>query len=129
MLGLPMEAHEVTRQILNESFPYEDILHRWANGEDAEWPPLEDDLANQLPELRFNLGAKVECRIGPDEITGWAKGTVIQLWYREESWAEGSFAPYKILLDDGREIFAPGDVEMVVRAQRDTNAHQGFFSR
>jgi len=119
MLGLPMEAHEVTLEILEENFPYGEVLEKWHKGEEAEWPPMDDDMAtDQLPELRFSVGQKVECRIGPDEVTGWAKGSVKQLWYREQGWAEGSFAPYKISLDDGRDIFAPGDVDMVIRAQK-----------
>jgi hypothetical protein len=31
-----------------------------------------------------------------------------------------AFAPYKIELDDGRNIFAPGDMDQVIR--RDPNA-------
>ena len=117
MLGLPMEAYEVSREILEENFPYGQVLEKWSRGEEADWPPLEDDMLDELPSLRFGVGTMVECRIGPDEVTGWAKGTVKQLWYREQGWAEGSFAPYKVQLDDGREIFAPGDVEMVIRLQ------------
>mmetsp|Transcript_23110 Transcript_23110/g.33818 ORF Transcript_23110/g.33818 Transcript_23110/m.33818 type:complete len:196 (+) Transcript_23110:118-705(+) len=121
MLGLPMEAKDVTKQVLLELFPYDDVLVKWANGQDADWPPLDDDLDDmeaQLPALRFNVGQKVECRIGPDEVTGWAPGTITQLWYREQDWAEGSFAPYKVTLDTGMDIFAPGDVEMVIRARK-----------
>jgi hypothetical protein len=117
MMGLPLEAHEVTKELLQENFPYEEILVKWSKGEDADWPPLEA-MMDQLPSLRFDVGQRVECRIGPDEVTGWAKGTITQLWYREQGWAEGSFAPYKIRLDDGRDIFAPGDVDMVIRAEK-----------
>ena len=117
MMGLPMEAHEVTIEIIKENFPYGDVLEKWSKGEEAEWPPM-DMMTDQLPDLRFDVGQKVECRVGPDEVTGWAKGTVAQQWYREQGWAEGSFAPYKIDLDDGRAIFAPGDVDMVIRAQK-----------
>ncbi|GFH57899.1 hypothetical protein CTEN210_14375 [Chaetoceros tenuissimus] len=117
MMGLPLEAHEVTKEILEENFPYGEVLEKWAKGEDAEWPPMED-MMGQLPELRFDVGDKVECRVGADEVTGWAKGEVIQLWYREQGWQDGSFAPYKIRLDDGRDIFAPADVDQVIRAQK-----------
>jgi len=116
-MGLPMEAREVTEEILKEDFPYTDVLEKWSRGEEADWPPMEA-MTDQLPDLRFEVGQKVECRIGPDEVTGWAKGKVMQLWYREDGWADGSFAPYKIMLDDGRDIFAPGDVDMVIRAQK-----------
>jgi hypothetical protein len=102
---------------LEENFPYGEVLEKWFLGQEADWPPL-DDMDAHLPELRFEVGQKVECRIGPDEVTGWAKGVVKQLWYREQGWADGSFAPYKVSLEDGRLIFAPGDVDMVIRAQK-----------
>ena len=119
MVGLPMEAHAVTKELLADSFPYQEVLEKWSRGEEADWPPMEA-MMDELPSLRFDVGQKVECRIGPDEITGWAKGTIIQLWYRETGWAEGSFAPYKIKLENGMEIFAPGDVDMVIRAQKES---------
>ncbi len=125
MMGLPMMAKEVTLNHIREQFPPNDVLLKWHRGEEVDWPPIDDlDVDDGtaglgLPELRFDVEQKVECRIGPDEITGWAKGVVKQLWYREVDWAEGSYAPYKIMLDDGREIFAPGDVDMVIRAQKE----------
>mmetsp|Transcript_51065 Transcript_51065/g.76521 ORF Transcript_51065/g.76521 Transcript_51065/m.76521 type:complete len:124 (+) Transcript_51065:486-857(+) len=118
MMGLPMEAREVTKELLLDSFPTEEVLTKWSRGEDAEWPPYEeDDLFNDagLPQLRFDVGQKVECRIGPDPVTGWAPGTISQLWYREPNWPPNSVAPYKVQLDDGRNIFAPGDVDQVIR--------------
>jgi hypothetical protein len=107
MFGLPMEAKEVTKQDLEHMFPPQPILEKWHAGEDAEWPPQEEP-----PELRFSIGTKVECRVGPAD---WAKGTVAQLWYREPQWPEGSFAPYKIRLDDGRDIYAPADMDQIIR--------------
>lgn len=118
MMGLPMEAREVTKEVLLESYPTEDVLTKWSKGEDAEWPPYEedeyDDETNR-PKLRFEVGQKVECRVGPDPETGWAPGEVVQLWYREASWPPNSMAPYQIQLDDGRLIFAPGDMDQVIR--------------
>lgn len=110
-LGLPMYAHEVSKEELVSKFPTSDILEAWYRGEDAEWPPTE----NLLPQLRFEVGTKVLCRIGPDAERDWAPGTIMQLWYAEKDWPEGSFAPYKVKLDDGRQIFAPGDMDQVVR--------------
>lgn len=119
MMGLPMEAREVTLNHIREQFPPDHVLVKWHNGEEVDWPPIDDGMDDLgLPDLRFEVGQKVECRVGPDEITGWAKGVVKQLWYREVDWAEGSYAPYKIMLDDDRELFAPGDVDMVIRAQK-----------
>jgi len=112
VLGFPMEAYEVTQEELKAKFPTKDVLEKWQKGEEAEWPPFEE---TELPELRFAIGTKVFCRIGPDAETDWAKGEVVQLWYTEKNWPPGSFAPYKIKLDDGRQIFAPGDMDAVIK--------------
>jgi len=119
MLGLPMESNEVTDEELAEAFPPEEILRKWFHGQDAEWPPDNSNAMEEgtLPQLRFDVGDKVLCRIGPDAITGWAKGTIVQLWYRESSWPAGNWAPYKVQLDDGRNIFAPGDLEQIIKKQ------------
>ena len=108
MFSLPMEPKEVTREVLEDSFPTADVLEKWSHGEEAEWPPL-----SELPqELRFSLGTFVLCRVGPDQ---WEAGTISQLWYRENQWPEGAYAPYQIVLDDGRAIFAPFDSDQVIR--------------
>lgn len=108
MIGLPMEAKEVTDEEIEQHFPPHRILEKWYKGEEAEWPEPEP--------LRFIVNQKVLCRVGP---TSWAPGTVQQLWYREPSWPPQSFAPYKIRLDDGRDIFAPADMDQVIRLNPD----------
>jgi len=123
MMGLPFEAKDVTKVTLIEAFPTPQVLAAWARGEDAEWPPIEefedsdddDNFNDQRPRLRFEVGKRVACRIGPDPVTGWAPGKVVQLWYREPTWPANSWAPYKIELEDGRNIFAPGDVDQIIR--------------
>ena len=120
MMGIPLEAKDVSKEALLECFPTEDVLNAWSRGEDAEWPPMDDyDDDNmdftQKPQLRFSVGQRVVCRVGPDPVKGWAPGKVIQLWYREPTWPPNSLAPYKIELDDGRNIFAPGDVDQIIR--------------
>eukprot|EP00588_Corethron_pennatum_P008868 CAMPEP_0194275260 /NCGR_PEP_ID=MMETSP0169-20130528/8146_1 /TAXON_ID=218684 /ORGANISM="Corethron pennatum, Strain L29A3" /LENGTH=225 /DNA_ID=CAMNT_0039018681 /DNA_START=49 /DNA_END=726 /DNA_ORIENTATION=- len=101
------------------------------SGEEGYWPPFpeyeeeeeeneeEEDFGDpdalNRPPLRFIIGEAVQCRMGPDPVTGWAGGKVLRLWYRERNWPPGQLAPYHILLDDGREIFAPADVEQVIR--------------
>lgn len=110
-MGIPNYAHKVTKEELQAKFPTKDILQKWHQGEMAEWPPTEP----QLPELRFDVGTRVSCRIGPDPERDWMYGVITQLWYAEQSWPEGSYAPYKVQLDDGRKIFAPGDIDQVIR--------------
>ena len=115
MTALAMEAKEITKQELQNSFPTSDVLVKWSKGEDADWPPINSTVG--MPSLRFDVGQKVLCRIGPDINKDWAPGTVILLWYREITWPEGSYAPYKVKLDDGRDIFAPADMDQVIRKQ------------
>lgn len=116
MLGIPLESKDVTKEALLDLFPTTPVLAAWARGEEAEWPPLDDDEPDtERPRLRFEVGRRVACRVGPDPVTGWAPGLVVQLWYHEDSWPADSWAPYKIELDDGRNIFAPGDVDQIIR--------------
>jgi len=68
------------------------------------------------PELRFDVGTKVQCRTGRgDGEDGWSNGTVVKIWYRETQWPRGRTAPYQIKLDDGALIFAPMDDDRVIR--------------
>ena len=115
IFGLPMEAKDVTKEDVAGSFPTKEVLEKWHKGEDADWPPMEEPGQMGMPQLRFELGTKVQCRIGPDAERDWASGVIVMLWYRESTWPPGSFAPYKIKLDDGREIFAPGDMDQIIR--------------
>ena len=72
----------------------------------------------EFGDLRFVVGSRVECRIGEDPVTGWAAGAVVQLMYREANWPEGVCAPYQVQLDDERLIFAPHDIDQVIRAEQ-----------
>ena len=123
-MGLPMEAKEVTPEELERVFPPAEILEKWHRGEEAEWPPNEpewdEEGAGGMPQLRFEVGQKVLCRVGPGlGPDAWSAGTIVQLWYREANWPPGSWAPYKIRLDDGRDIFAPGDLDQVIKTNPD----------
>mmetsp|Transcript_8884 Transcript_8884/g.13078 ORF Transcript_8884/g.13078 Transcript_8884/m.13078 type:complete len:194 (-) Transcript_8884:168-749(-) len=119
MTGIPAEAQDVREEDVKHAMPTEEVLQAWSEGKEAEWPPDVDDVADDMederPQLRFEVGQKVECRIGNDPVTGWAGGEIIQLWYREQGWPPNAWAPYKILLDDGRNIFAPADIDQVIR--------------
>mmetsp|Transcript_23889 Transcript_23889/g.40565 ORF Transcript_23889/g.40565 Transcript_23889/m.40565 type:complete len:187 (-) Transcript_23889:1396-1956(-) len=117
MLGLPMHPNDVTKELLEKSFPTEDVLRKWFRGEEADWPPERYD-DGEMPGLRFEVGTRVECRIGPSQ---WAPGHISQLWYRESNWPPDSWAPYRIRLDDGRDIFAPGDMDQIIRKERTDN--------
>ena len=85
---------------------------------------IEDDLrksraalrARETP-LRFKVGSRVKCCGGPNH---WESGTVIKLWYTEDSFAQGYYAPYQVELDEGRLIFAPEDSDACVRSEAAT---------
>jgi enamine deaminase RidA (YjgF/YER057c/UK114 family) len=63
------------------------------------------------PLLRFNVGQKVECKVGPKP-DDWEIGTITQLNYKEPEWENS--APYQIKLTN-RMIFAPEDSEHIIR--------------
>lgn len=64
-----------------------------------------------MPPLRFETNDRVECNVG-----GWAAGKIVKLWYQEPGWDKP--VPYQVMLDDGRLIFAPEDVDNTVRRAR-----------
>lgn len=78
------------------------------------------------------MGDRVECRVGPHPVKGWAPGRIIKLNYTEPNWPPNMYvflflmslcvnllfnrvAPYQIALHDGRLIFAPQDTDQVIR--------------
>lgn len=63
------------------------------------------------PLLRFSIGQKVECKVGPSD-EDWEVGTVTQLNYKEPEWENS--APYQIKLLN-RMIFAPEDANHIIR--------------
>ena len=73
-------------------------------------------------QLRFRVGDRVECRVGPDG-EDWRAGAVSQLWFREASWsAQKPSSPYQILLDDDEwddnYIHAPADDDQLIRREQ-----------
>ena len=72
-----------------------------------------ENMEAKAKALRFAVGDRVECRTGVAE---WSRGTVQAVLYRDANMSPGMVAPYQVLLDtDGRLIFAPKDVDAVVR--------------
>jgi len=66
-----------------------------------------------MPPQRFGIGHRVECRTGDEE---WSAGKIVALDYSEDSWPAGRVVPYQIRLDNGRLIFAPVDIDQVIRS-------------
>ena len=64
-------------------------------------------------KLRFNIGTRVECYC----MSQWLEGTVVKQWYKEPTWpAEKPPVPYQVNLDAGPFIFAPQDIDLVIRS-------------
>jgi hypothetical protein len=125
MYAMPMAPEEITEEDLVDYFPDEETLRAWFAGEKREWPPYEPPAVPKVEDLRFGVGLYVECRVGPDPVTGWAPGRITKQLYREANWPADTFAPYQIELDDGRLIFAPQDTDTVIRRSTDPSRNQG----
>lgn len=66
----------------------------------------------QIPneKLRFIVGDRVDCHLD-----NWEKGVITDLWYREELWETGRYAPYQVLLDNDDLIWIPRDSESFIK--------------
>ena len=107
VFGLPFSPDEMEEDELSDYFPDETTLQQWKDGIRAPWPPK--------PALRFDVGDRVECRVGPHPVKGWAPGRIIKLKYSEPNWPPNMVAPYQVALHDGRLIFAPQSSDLVIR--------------
>jgi hypothetical protein len=112
VFALPYSVNELGPEDLMDMFPDETTLTKWKSGIKAPWPPRPP-----MPVLRFAVGDRVECRIGPHPVKGWALGRVAKRFYREPSWPPDMMAPYQVALHDGRLIFAPQDTDTVIRSR------------
>jgi hypothetical protein len=76
--------------------------------------------------LRFEVGDRVECRVGGGEVGVWAQGEVVDTWYQEDDWPSPKAAPYQVQLGErGLEIggehgliYSPADADTFIRAPR-----------
>ena len=85
VFGLPFSPDELEEDELSDYFPDETTLQQWKDGIRAPWPPK--------PALRFDVGDRVECRVGPHPVKGWAPGRIIKLKYSEPNWPPNMVAP------------------------------------
>ena len=74
-------------------------------------PP--DFRERKIASLRFAVGDKVECKMGPGE---WTAGAVAKQLYFDEYNFRNIPAPYQVQLDDGTLIWAPEDDDTCIRA-------------
>jgi len=61
-------------------------------------------------KLTYKVGDRVRCKTG-----GWGEGVVTKLWYREDLWETGRYAPYQVLLKNGDWIWVPRDSEVFIK--------------
>ena len=91
--------------------------HPTTMGLENELQEAREVLRARETPLRFKVGSRVKCCVDEGR---WASGTVIQLWYTEEGFAQGFYAPYQVELDEGRLIFAPEDSDGCIRREAAT---------
>eukprot|EP00040_Diaphanoeca_grandis_P034328 m.212538 g.212538 ORF g.212538 m.212538 type:complete len:263 (+) comp33127_c0_seq17:1088-1876(+) len=82
----------------------------------VQQPGTRQKIAKPTGPLRFSVGSRVECRITPDG--KYAPGSITKLNHRESHFPPGVVVPYQIQLDNGMLIFAPQDVDMMIRSER-----------
>jgi len=74
---------------------------------------IKDDNESSKKPHRFKVGDRVACNTDD----GWQEGEVIALDYREDEWPKTSKpAPYQVLLDEGKKVYAPRDDDELIVA-------------
>jgi hypothetical protein len=123
VFGIPCEIEECEEEDIVCQMPPERVVMDWFEGIPTAWPAepeREDPGPVPTDVLRFDVGARVQCRIGRGE-EGWASGVVVAHWYRAPSWPTGQYAPYQIQLDrtdmGNGLIFAPYDEDACIRLE------------
>ena len=101
------ETGRIARRVLGGAHP-------GTRGIENELQEARELLRSRETPLRFKVGDRVKCCGGPNH---WESGTVIKLWYTEDSFAQGFYAPYQVELDEGRLIFAPEDSDACIRKE------------
>ena len=61
--------------------------------------------------LTFKVGDKVQCNCERN----WRKGEVVKLWYRDDLWEAGRYAPYQVKLESGELIYVPRDAAVLIK--------------
>ena len=70
--------------------------------------------ASTRGSVRFKVGQKVQACVSGR----WVDGIVVALYYEEEGWADGRWAPYQILSDCGQFcVYSPVDSDSWVRSR------------
>ncbi|KAK3234759.1 hypothetical protein CYMTET_55002 [Cymbomonas tetramitiformis] len=101
----PDEARESKLVFIGKNLNHDELRAGFSACQST--PELKE---KRLKSLRYTIGTKVECNTGE----GWLKGQVVALMYREPG-MPGMVAPYQVKLDSGSLIFAPEDIDELIR--------------
>lgn len=84
---------------------------------DKRGSPEQD---NTRKTLRFKPHDRVECLYNDGDLDEaiMYPGEVVKLWYREVEWPTDICAPYQVRLDNMCLVYAPLDIDDIVRAER-----------
>jgi len=74
----------------------------------------EENTKKKQAALRFKIGDAVQCKTGPGK-ADWSKGKIVQLQYRDDQMPPGMVAPYQVQLQGGDLIYAPDDVDEIIK--------------
>jgi len=106
-IGTKFNAAAIT-SALDECLCTDDEMEQYR----TRWADETAEITRETGPLRFKVGDRVTCNIGPDR---WARGFVASHHYREYDWPSERWAPYRIELDDDTYIWAPSDVRGCIR--------------
>jgi len=106
----PWEADEKRESKL--VFIGKNLDHAALRAKMAECAATDEALEAKKAKLRFKVGDKVECNTGGGK---WSVGSIVAHLYRDEYMPPGMVAPYQVRLDSGDLIYAPEDINEVIR--------------
>ena len=90
---------------------FREALPPWLKNQPAD-VNLPESGPTPTGTLTYKVGDKVQCSCERN----WRKGVVVELWYRDELWEAGRYAPYQVELA-GELIYVPRDTLVLIKPQ------------
>jgi hypothetical protein len=107
-IGMKMNESKITQELDNCLLNDEELIRYHERVKARTDPRLQE-----VERPRFGVGTMVQALTGPDT---WEVGRVVAVHYREPTWPDGKYAPYQIELNGGDLIYAPADIDSIIRA-------------